>query len=1047
MRIVFAIGAVLVLAVFGAALLAQEITGSVTGFVTDQSGSAVPEAALTFTNLRTGVSYRTVASHGGLYSMSLLPPGIYELVVQRMGFKTARISGIEIKIDSVVGKDVLLEVGELSQSVAVTAETNIVETERPSLGEVIQHKQLTELPLGQRNFLKLATTAAGVMPAPLQNGEAPYARRNDFQIAVSGQRHTSTNALFDGIPNKEFYIGAIAGTPPVDAVEEFKVQHGFFAGHYDNASVVNLVTRSGTNEFHGSAWDFHQNDNLNARNFFSVGKPESLQNVYGFAAGGPAIKNRLFGFGSYEGHRERVAGTGRGTVPQTSWLGGDFSSLGKQLNDPFTRQPFPNNIIPASRIDPFARKFIDQGFVPGETNPGTVFNLVKETGSVRNDNRYLARVDFAYSNADKFFVRYLRSDSLITSREATTPGSFFPLNSHNAVIDWVHVFNPTMTLNAKAGLNRVSFAASSRGLRAPNNQLWPSVFGLTNLNEVPVCDRPPLVSILGLSSMGGGGDCEEPLQNDYHYIVTMQKVTGRHQLSWGGEFRRKRQQLNIFNAQEGRFSYNNEFSGNGFADFLLGAPSQAQGSSTGAPVNKFGWWYNAFIHDDLKLSRSLSITMGVRYQVYPWLIEEQNKISVFNPAGRGSYIFASPEQRRLINVDKNDWAPRLGIAWAPGGRQDFVIRSSYGIFYDEVPGNELAWDSLGPNLTRNNNLVSDLLTPTIRMTGLFPSPLTSDPSQIRGISVIGLSDPNRRDPYQQVWTMSVQKTFLGLFSEAAYVGSHGVKLSKRRDINRPATANPPDCNAACRAARSPYPDWGFILTDNAEGQSYYHGLQLTLRKPLSHGLSFTSSYTYAKSLDWDSYDAKGARNYIPTDNDKGRSTFDVRQRFVTIFGYEVPSLLKTGFGRQIVGGWNLSGITSFQTGQPFSVTTSVDPANVGGVATRRPNRIGDGNLPKDQQRPERWFDTSAFQIPALGTYGNAGIHYLDTDGLISVDLSLAKNFPISESMRIQFRFEGFNFFNHVNFNSPNANLNSPAFAVVTSAQPARILQLGLKFIF
>ena len=1048
-----AVGSLLI-SCFGTALfLGQTITGTITGSVSDQSGAAIPRVDLTATNTQTGVTYRAVGGENGIYRISLLPPGFYDLVAAKASFKKATVTGIEVKVDVVVGKDVTLEVGELSETVSVEANTNIVETESPSLGTVVQERQLTELPLIQRNFLKLATIAAGVMPQPTQNGEAPYARRPDYQIAVSGQRHTSTNTLFDGIPSKEFYIGANAAVPPVEAIAEFKVQHGYFAGSTDNAAVVNVVTKSGTNEIHGALWEFHQDQHLNARNFFSAGRPPSLQNKFGFAAGGPAIKNKLFWFGAYEGHRERVDSTGRGQVPETGWLSGDFSNLSTQLTDPLTGQPFPGNRIPSSRIDPFAKKFIDFGFIPVPNAPGQLFNFLGVTGLVRNDDTYLVRVDYAHSDSDKFFGRYSQTESLVSNRNLFTPlaNGEFPLNSYNAVVDWVHIFSPTLTLNAKAGLNRVLGVGSAKRPPGPGGQLWTAAFGLKNLGESQSCDNAPGVTILGLSGFGAAADCENALQNDYHYLANIQWVRGRHHLSGGVEFRDKFQQLTIASSAEGRFGYNNAFSGNNVADFLLGLPSQLQGGTAGSPFYKNGLWFNGFVHDDFKFSRSLSFSFGMRYQVYPWLTEKYNRGAVFDTRGAGGFIFASPQDRRIVYTDKNDWAPRFGFAWAPGGREDFVLRSSFGIFYDEVPGNELAWDSLGPNASVIQTFTSDRTRPTLSMQNLFPKPPGKDPSQVRGISPILLSNRDRRDAYQQVWTLSLQKTIgWQTLLDVAYVGSRGLKLSKRRDINRPATGAPFSCDAACRKARMPYPDFGFILTDNADGHSYYDGLQINVRKGLTHGFSFLIGYTYSKALDTDSYDAKGARNGRPGDNDKARATFDLRQRFVNSLIYEVPKLESLGIGRHILGGWQVSGITTLQTGQPFHVTVGVDQSNTNAVFERRPNRIGNGNLPAGQRTPQSWIDKAAFVLSPEGTYGTSGAHFLDSDGYIGLDFAVAKNFPlsfISEQSKLQFRFEGFNAFNHANFNKPNANFSSTSFGIITAAQPSRTLQLGLKFVF
>ena len=412
--------AVLVFFLVPATLFAQTITSTITGVVTDQSRATIPGAEVTATNVATGVAFAAVSDDLGSYRIALLPPGTYDLSVELPGFKTGLVTGIEARVDVVVARDVILEVGEVTEHVTVAAETNLVETESPNIGSVVSERQLVELPLAQRSFLGLASTTAGVMPQQQQNGEAPYSRgRKDYQVSISGQRHVSTNTMFDGIPTKEFFVGVSILAPPVDAIAEFKVQFGYFAGSTDNGAVVNVITKSGTNEIHGSAWNFHQNDNLNARNFFSAGKPETLANKFGAAVGGPAMQNKLFWYGSFEYHREKEGFTARGTVPPAGWTSGDLSSLlpTTQLVDPLTGEPFPNNQIPSARIDPFAAKYLGFGFIPQPNQPGEALNLVKGLNQTRRDETYLARVDYFLSESNRFFWRYLRTDSDINRGE------------------------------------------------------------------------------------------------------------------------------------------------------------------------------------------------------------------------------------------------------------------------------------------------------------------------------------------------------------------------------------------------------------------------------------------------------------------------------------------------------------------------------------------------------------------------------------------------------------------------------------------------------
>ena len=498
---------------------------------------------MTARNTATGVNSITVVNDEGLYRIPNLPPGTYNLQVSLPGFKTGLINGIEVRVDAVVRRDVVLEVGGIAEQVTVRASRNIVESEEPSLGEVIEEREILELPTGERNFMTLASTAAGVTPE-LPTGEfgSGFSGRKNLQVTISGQRHLSTNVLFDGIPSKEFYIGLVATVPAVETLREFKVQKGYYAGNYDNAAVINVVTKSGTNKVHGTVWAFHQNDNLNARSFFDVGKLESLRNQFGFEAGGPIIGDKLFWYGSYEGIRQRISSTGRAVVPEAGWLNGDFSDLlpATQLVDPLSGKAFPNNQIPSSRMDPFSQVWLQQGFIPGPTHPGEIFNFIGEERRILDDNRVLVRFDYAPSERDKFFGRYSYSRSDLQEDRIIQEDSTRPLNADNLVVDWTHVFSAALALNVKGGLNRVDFSAAGRSQDLETN--WGQVFGVKNITEVPICNRVPSLRMGGLSGGGFPGfgtwnpGCEDPIQKDQHYIGNVNWIKGktRHPVGWRG---------------------------------------------------------------------------------------------------------------------------------------------------------------------------------------------------------------------------------------------------------------------------------------------------------------------------------------------------------------------------------------------------------------------------------------------------------------------------------------------------------------------------------
>lgn len=673
--------------------------------------------------------------------------------------------------------------------------------------------------------------------------------------------------------------------------------------------------------------------------------------------------------------------------------------------------------------------------------------MVGSSKLTQKDAKFDVRGDWNISTSDRIFARFSYGNSSISNRSILPfAGTDFPLNARNLSIGWTHVFTPNLLTDARFGLDRVWMQNGSPE-NSTTNPNFPNVLGLKNLNSVAVCNGLPRVSMSGFSSFGGSDSCEVPLNNNFHYINNISHNHGRHHVTFGGQIIQVQKRDTVSFGSLGGFGFTGQFTGDSAADFLLGAPFTATGAQTAPPMERRGIWWDVYANDDFKISRTFAVNFGLRYQYTQPLIELNNNISILDPstgtikvAGKGGV------SRGLLTPDRNDLAPRLGFAWAPGGSQKWAVRSSYGIFYDRLPGNEWAWQGISVPFIVSQSLTSDQRTPTINIGTLFPSIDISNPNSFKDVSLFNLSD--RRDPYVQQWTFSIQRSFTGsMFAEAAYVGSKGTKLSKRVDSN---VAPLPALNdTRPLEARRPYPRYSFILDDLGIASSHYHGLQLNLRKAYSKGLTFQAGYTWAKSLDNDSYDGKATRNYQLGDLDKGRSIFDIRHRFVYSMAYELPFARDLrGAARHVVSGWSINTIVQIQTGSPFGVTTSRDPSDTGALFNRRPNRLCDGNLPPSQRTADRWFDTGCFALPAFRTYGNAGAQILDSPSFKSVDLSLNKRFPIfGESKKLEFRTEAFNLFNHANLGKPTSNIESEAAGQIRSSGPGRVIQFGLKFLF
>lgn len=1065
---------VIVLGSTGLLRAQAEGAGTITGTVRDDSGAVVPGADVAVSNEQTGLNRTGVSNDQGAFRFAALPVGLYSLSVELVGFKKAVVEHIRLEVYAVSEHSVTLEVGEVTDLVTVTSEAIQVDKRTAELGTVIQEELIEELPLNGRGFLQLAGIQAGVQSGDAAPGVAQWAYGAERQTsaAISGTRVSSTSYVFDGIPFKEHFYGAPGAQVQIDAIAEFKVQKGFFTGRGQTPGVISVVTKSGTNEVHGSLWWFHRNDNVDARSFFDADLGEFRRHQWGFEVGGPAVKDQLHWYSSFEGLDASRFNTQFATVPSPAFLQGDFSSLETPVNDPLTGQPFPNNQIPSSRIHPFATQYLADGFIPTPNLAGTANNFTGAAPRDQKDRKWIFRADWNFTENDKLFGRVIHADSQLFNNSILSGQNVeFPLDGRNVVLNWTHVFSPSLVLDARAGLNRAVMSLA-QNLERDSDPIWSERYGIRNINTGRTCNYAPRPSMVGYSAFGGAGNCIVPVNNDYYYMADTSYTTGRHELTWGFTYVDRFTQQLAASWTQGFFSFTGGITGNDVADFILGHPESATGASAGA-ANRASMWWDAYIEDRIRMTQNFSLTLALRYQVHPWLgleagPEQGNYLDYMDFARpRGGIFFGGPES--LIATDYNDFAPRMGFAWTPGGSDDLVLRGSYGVFYDETPGNDLAWDSSGPQNAFINNAFSNDPRNPLDIGTLFADPPVFTPTgfnEILDVSApigyVSLITNERRSPYLQNWTMSVQKMFPGqVLFETAYVGSTGRKMSMRQELNRQL----PRLGAPLFDQEDrPWPNIGFNIQDAGAGMSKYQSLQITVRKTSSN-FTMLMGYTYGKTTDWDSFGS--FTTYRLNDSNNGRSDWDMGHRLSLSWNYMLPGMDSNSAAvRGIMGGWQFGGITTINSGLPVSVRMSTDNSNTGTqFNARSPNRIGSGRL--DNSTITKWFDTSAFELPpcdvsAFGeefcqtsllsnTYGNAGKGILDTDGIINFDFALVKNFNLSmiptEQGRLQLRFEFFNAFNHPNFRGPNSNIQSAGFGTVNGALQGRQIQFALKMYF
>jgi len=1085
---------------------AQTTSGSIVGVVTDPTGAAVPGASVTVTNVDTGITTKTSTDSSGNYGVTPLPVGHYSVTVEAQGFKKSVNSGITLNVQDRIGVNVALEVGQLTETIEVQGAAPTLQTDTSYLGQVVESQKIVDLPLNGRFFTRLAVLTAGTLPTV---SGARDERTGGF--SSNGVRPYQNNYLLDGIDNNSLSEdltneASFVYGPSPDAISEFKVQTNSMSAEFGRSggAVMNVTLKSGTNEFHGSAFEFLRNSKLDAKNYFDPpGQPipPFKQNQFGAAVGGPVElpgysgKNRTFFFTDYQGTRIRVPHTFLATLAPLPWRTGDFSGFNRVLDPDTTvvqggqviRQPFSNNQVPLNRFDKASLNLI--ALMPAPNVPGSVSkkgvanNYLTTPGEPNNTDQGDVRIDHKISDKDGLFARFSMSDQNLTPPSRIPPplsGAQFSSgdwtnNTRGAVFTETHIFSPRVINEFRAGYTRLR----SERLQFNANDNLSAQVGIPGIPFTTGNGGLPRFGVSGLTNFGSATfQPTAEFENVFHFIETVSVIRGRHTLKFGVEWK---PQVNFSILQppesRGRFSFNGNFtrdaqdrnnSGLGFADFALGRPSNALISSfINNTFQQPGYFFYA--QDDFKVTGKLTLNLGLRYEFISQPIDRRDGEANYNlatgaldiPKGRNDPLPANffkevpinrNAPRQLVPQDRNNWAPRVGFAYQLTKKT--VIRSGYGIFYSSYEAGPLSIPNMGNNppfYFESNWPALSFSTPNPivnRLSKGLPLNAFSDPSAPSLFSL----DPNFRDPYVQHWNFGIQRD-LGFNTvwEISYAGSAGKKLYEFRNPNQPLPTPDPDADVD---PRRPRPFLGADLTYWCScGSSTYHSLQTKVEKRFSNNLSFLGAYTFGKSIDEQSQaslgfdNSTGVRSEYNYRIEKSRSDYDIAHRFVVSYTYDMP------FGRNLKGapklllnGWQFIGIHSFNTGTPFTVHASTDFSNTGGDA--RPNSVPSmSNTPPGGRSRQQWFNPAAFTDPKDGQFGNVGRNTISAPGNITIDFSIFKNFAITERAKIQFRTEFFNMINHPNFRIPSTTYDSSNPGELTSARESRQIQFALKLLF
>ena len=1073
------------------ATYAQQDTATITGEVKDASGALVPSAAITVTNIGTNITVTTSTNEEGTYTVTSLRPGDYTVTVEKTGFSKSLRSGVNLQVNQFARIDVTLQAGQVSETIEVASGAPLLETETSSRGSVIDGKKIVELPLNGRDYNQLALLSPGVFPG------TPRLASVNFKgvLNVNGNRTFNNVFLLDGVDNIS-YSNSFRGEnvqlvqPSIDALQEFKIQTNAYSAEFGRSSgaVVNATIKSGTNSIHGTLYEFLRNDALDANNFFSnalgAPKPVRKRNQFGVAIGGPLVKNRTFWFADYEGLREREGVPRTTLLPTAAQKAGLFTTA---VFDPFAagRPEFSKNaagqwVIPQNRWDPVGAKIV--ALIPDPNVPGTTIYASTPVTKTRTD-QFDARIDHQISNNMLLFGRYSFVDTN-TFRPAPLPGlaegSFndaFGANlnrSQGIAIGLTWTFSPTFVGDFRFGWGRGNYFTN------------PPNFGVNGAEEVGLKNVPndpaivggvPKVQIQGFSAVGRHTSTPQfQTPRSWNPRATLSWNTGKHFLKFGGEILHVQTKINDLNATIGRLAFEDRFTGRAVGDLLLGLPSQL--ALTSFTVMDQGQnMYFSFIQDDFKWSPKLTLNVGVRYEYATPPRERNNNFANFDPQ-TGTMIFAKDGDifdRALIHPDRNNFAPRAGFAYTLSPR--VVLRGAYGVFYSHTvrQGREglLGFNPpfLVDNLLQSSASGSAAIATAapFRLVNGYPNGLL-DPNSLAPTISRRAQDANQRTPYIQQYNVGVQYELAkDLVFDAAYVGNKGTKLNGFRNLNQRAVIT--NANGSQSAGARPYPAFGDIQWMENRVLSSYNSMQLRLEKRFSRGLSGLLSYTWGKALTeapdhistsgvgpgFDTGTFREPQNGNNLKAERGLSEFDVKHRFVASYIYELPF----GKGRRwgsnwngvadaFLGGWQMSGINTFQSGLGLTATLAGSTVlNIGGERRARPNVVGNPVLPDDQRTLQRWFNTDAFAAfnPAPQAFGNEGVGVMRGPGYINFDFTFSKNFDITEDLRFQFRTELFNAFNRANFGPPNIARDSSGFGQILSASNARIIQFGAKFYF
>jgi hypothetical protein len=1069
-----------------AALFGQATEGSILGSITDASGAVITSAKISVTNVDTGVVRATTPAQTGEYVVSNLPPGRYSVTAEAAGFRRAVQPPVELTVKARVRVDLSLVVGDTTQSVEVQAAASMIRTETSEVGAVVARDLLADSPVFDRNFMTLAGLIAGTTEGPAS------ARQRDFSgsaVTVGGAAAEANNFIVDGVSNNMEFSGAMGVTPALDAIQEFAIQTSQYSAEFGRSGggVVNVAIRSGTNQYHGFAYDYLRNDKLDAQSYdFTNTRPPKQplrRNLFGTGIGMPVIKNRVFFFGNYEGLRSAITTNSINTVPTADEKQGNFSKSGFIVADPTqvagtTRAPFPGNTVPTSRMDPNGIALLK--LLPLPNYNDTALPHAYYTNEHNND-----RVDSSNAKGDanlnerNIFTARITQQLTDKLRSSWVPenvlGGKATLNATNSGVTFTHIVSPRIVNETRAGYNYLRF-----GNEMLYTQQVLSAVDLPGLNVLSFAAGYPSVTIRNYTSPAVSrpiASVPTPfylVEHSWQYMDNVTFQLDRHVLKVGGEYGRVHS--NRFQGRNGGavLTFNGNYTTptvgqaletarNGIPDLLLGLANSALTQYAFDAVRIHSNRGSGFIQDDWRVRRNLTLNLGLRWDYYGPYREEQDRFANFDPT-TGTRIVLESARKVVQNVlgipngnlpaywaygpldqviphrNLANFAPRVGFAWNPTRR--LVLRGGAGLFYAATTAND--FNNSG---TEGNPFFFDL-----SLTGDNVNPINLRQGFPANSVLSALAQPtfgayygplHRHDPYTEKWSFTIQALPLAKTAvEVGYLGQNGKAFPALVPGNQPLPG------PGTVQTRRPYPNvgsyWQYVPVNN----SHYESLQATVRQKATHALSLQAAFTWSKALGYSNGTGTTLNDSYNLRYDWGILGYDIPHKLVLSVIYRLPQFRATPAPlRAAIGGWTLSTLLNIRDGYPYTVGVSGPTLN-NGAGTNRANLVGDPNLPASRRTYDRWLNTAAFTAPPNYVWGNQGKDMLRSPAFAQTDVSIQKRFPVSETVRFVVRADSQNAFNRVQLGTPIATFGASGFGAIRSlAGGPRNVQTALRLEF